>query len=156
MDVRDLSLFLLYRPMGRLSIGFLRNCLMGLLFGVILLAGNALCEVVSWNTAGGMFAVGFTLSFFLWGSFRLWSFTVAPMLEERGKILHVLTRLPYWVMAGGIGYTMGLLIVKKIHLAVVQDIPVKHLFFYGGKFGAGIELLFECAGLLILRQGKKS
>lgn len=149
MDVREISPFFLYRPLGSLAAGFLRNCLMGFLYGGVFLAGYALYETLTWSSSAGLVIIGLAVSFALWTSSRLWSFTLLPVIERTGKVVHLMTRIPYWFVAGGIGYTVGLLIIKKMNFFAVQDIPVKALFSFGGKFCAGVQLLFECFGLFL-------
>jgi hypothetical protein len=156
MDVRELSRSVLYHPAPQLWLGTLRNFLMGIFFGTVLLTGYARYEAISWNSTAALFLVGVMLSLFLWGSFRVWSFTVFPMMEKKGQTLQALTRIPFWCMAGGIGYTFGLLIAKKINLLTLQDIPVKSLFYFGCKFGTGMELFFECARFIIMKRREVS
>lgn len=153
MGAPDFLKATLYHPMNRLWAGWARNCVMGMLFGVIFIAGYAYHEILSFRSLGALVIVGLSVSVFLWGSFRLWSFTIAPMLGERRSLGHLLTRIPYWFIAGGIGYTLGLLVMKKTGFLDVRDIPVKDLFIFGGKFSAGMELVFECVNLYIVQHG---
>jgi len=150
MAVHDLIRLLLYRPMERLPFGVLRNGLMGLAFGLMLIGGYAMYEPVSRNSLAVLIIVGLTISMFLWGSYRLWSFTIAPIIGTEKKFIAPITRLPYWFIAGGISYTLGLLCMKKWNLMNVQDIPVKNLFLFGGKFSAAVMIVLECAGVFFL------
>ncbi len=152
MDARSFLEFALFHPMKRLCAGWVRNVLMGIFFGVVFFAGYAFGEGASLRLVGALLVPGFGVSVFLWGSFRLWSFTVAPMTGARGNIFRLVTRIPYWFIAGGMGYTLGLLTMKKMGFLDVQDIPVKALFLSGGKFSAGMELVFEFLNLYVIQR----
>ncbi len=80
-------------------------------------------------------AVALLTSFLGWGAEHLWSTTIAGMLHHPSSWLGVGTCLPFWSFAGGIGLTLGLLLLKKFGVLDVHDIPVKPLFVGGEILG---------------------
>ena len=156
MDVRKRSLFFLYQPLDSLAGGFFRNCAMGLLYGGAFVTGYAWYEPLTLPAVAGLTLVGWSVSFALWSSYRLWSHTIAVMMTSSGTMFHRVTKIPFWFIAGGIGYTVGLLTVKKLGLFPVQDIPVKAIFLFGGRFCAVVQIVFEMVELLSIREKKPS
>ncbi len=63
---------------------------------------------------------------------RLWEGTAAPALPQGPPRFRLVSRLPYRFLAGGIAFTMILLVSKKMALAPVRDVPVSDLFWTGG------------------------
>ncbi len=143
MDVHSLPFLLLYHPSNHLTAGTLRNCAMGILFGCLLLLGYIRFEPLTWSATAALLIVGLTVSFVGWWAFRLWTVTIAPMMTGSPEIARVLTRLPFWAFAGGIGYTAGLLIMKTLGWLPVADNPVKPIFLFGGGFLVLIQSVFE-------------
>jgi len=103
-------------------------CLSGILAGSNILYGN-----VPWSAhIMGYVLVGLSISMFVLGSDHVWRSTMKPMvLSSRPSVVYS-SRLPFWYIAGGMGYVVGLLLAKKIGLLTVFDIPVKSLFTFGG------------------------
>ncbi len=156
MDAHNLPSMLLFHPAARLSIGIFRNFGMGILFGLILLGGYARTEALTLRCFAALMVVGVSVSFSLWGSFRVWSLTILPMLGKQKRIIAALTRIPFWGIAGGLGYTTVLLLLKRFDLFPAQDIPVRNLFITGCLIGAGIQLISECIFWIILKRIDKT
>jgi hypothetical protein len=119
------------RPLG----GIVRCLVTGICVGVFLLLNTGITAVTPWSRIAGLIITGWGVTFLGWGAERLWYSTIGRMFLHPLTLDAYLTRLPFWFIGGGVGYTMGLLISKKAGLLSVHDIPVKSLFIFGGYFG---------------------
>ncbi len=81
--------------------------------------------------------------YFEWGSDYLWFTTIATMIEKPFGWLAYLTRIPFWWIGGGIGYTIGLLISKKLGLFNINEIPIILFFIFGGNLGMLIQAILQ-------------
>jgi hypothetical protein len=149
---RDLPWLILYHPAPRLIYGVVRTIAAGLFFAIILLAGYLISEEFLIAEVAVALIAGMTVSVFLWGSFAVWRHAIQPLLHGRGTMLRAVTRLPFWFMAGGMGYTFGMLIVASARLLPVPDRPVAALFVAGGKWFAGIQLIWEAVNYFAQRR----
>ncbi len=152
MDAHNLSLLLLYHPSNHLPAGVLRNCGAGCIFGCLLLLGYIRFESPTWLSGMALLLVGMILSFAAWAAFRLWTVTIAPMVVASPDILKALTRVPFWAMAGAIGYTAAILLMKKLSWLAVADRPVRPHFYFGGAFVGGLQMLFEAVVIAVGRR----
>ncbi|MBI1805959.1 MAG: hypothetical protein HYR76_02770 [Ignavibacteria bacterium] len=69
---------------------------------------------------------------------RIWNLTVKEMLRNPLSWYALLTRIPFWFMAGGMGYLIGLLLAKRFGLLDFYEVPVKPLFVVGARLGMGV------------------
>lgn len=149
---RDLPWLLLYHPAPRPSRGALRTISAGIFFSLVLLAGYLFFRQCSIGAIEGEMIAGITVSVFLWGSFSVWRHTVQPLLHGRGTLLRALTRLPFWFMAGGMGYTVAMLTAELAGMLPVRDRPAAALFLSGGEWFAGIQLVWEMVNYFVQRR----
>jgi|WetSurMetagenome_2_1015567.scaffolds.fasta_scaffold174699_2 hypothetical protein len=108
-----------------------------LLYGVV--AGIVMVVFYGWNGLSGLLGnlfMGCCLSFFCWMGQRLWEYLVLPVIQNPHSPVNAMFRFTIWFLAGGIGYTFGLLIAKKNGLIFIADRPIMHHVILGG--GAGI------------------
>ena len=131
---------LIQRPSERPLRGTLRNFWYGCAIGIVLLIGSLLYGGDGVDHLIGFIIVGDAVSFSGWGAERLWYSTIAKMVMKPFSLLAYATRIPFWYMAGGIGYTMGMLIAKKLGLLTAYDIPVKNVFDLGGWIGVVVQV----------------
>jgi hypothetical protein len=148
----ELTSLLLQRPAERALLGTLRNLVYGMLIGVLLNVFSVFSGESRWEDAFGYLLIGNGLSFLGWGAERLWFSTVSRMLKEPFSWYGYLTRLPFWYIAGGIGYLTGLLVAKKLGLIYVYEIPVKRLFVVGGKTEIILQALLQMRVYLLVRK----
>ena len=139
----ELVLLFLANPGERPLLGTLKNLLYGIAIGLILTLINHWLGVSRLDDVFGYLFVGWGLSFFGWGAERLWYSTVATMIKHPFAWYAYITRLPFWYIAGGIGYTFCLLIAKKVDLLSVNEIPIKLYFMFGGKMEVLIQVVFQ-------------
>ncbi len=137
---RDQVALLLRRPSERAPAGIVRNCLLGLAIGALLIALDLVRGTLGTGGIVGDLAAGISMAFFGWGAERLWYSTIAPVFNRPFSPAAYLTRLPFWYFAGAIGYTAALLIEKKTGMRLVDDIPVKRLFTTGGEIGILVQI----------------
>ena len=130
-------------PGERPLLGTLKNLFYGIVIGLFLTLINHWFDVTRLEDVFGYLFVGCGLSFFGWGAERLWYSTVATMIKHPFAWYAYITRLPFWYIAGGIGYTFCLLIAKKSGLLSVNEIPIKLYFMFGGKVEVFIQLVFQ-------------
>jgi hypothetical protein len=145
-----LTSLLLQRPAERALLGSLRNLVYGMLIGVFLNVFSVFSGLSRWEDAFGFLIIGNGLSFFGWGAERLWFSTVSGMLKEPFSWHGYLTRLPFWYLAGGMGYLAGLLVAKKLGLIFVYEIPVKSYFVIGGKVEIVLQAMLQMRVYLLV------
>ncbi|MBI3189743.1 MAG: hypothetical protein HYZ33_03750, partial [Ignavibacteriales bacterium] len=121
------------------AMGILRNCVYAI---IIMLLYSLTMMLLGHFDAGFLPAyclVGIGFSFFGWGGERLWYATIANFFKQPRRWYAVLSHVPLWGMFGGISYTVVLLASKKFSFLLVDEIPVKNLFFTGAAIGAFIQ-----------------
>ncbi len=111
---------------------------------------HSVLGAVHWWSFSGYVIVGFGLVFFSWGAERIWWNTIGAMFHRPFSMMAYMSRAPFWFIAGGIGYTLGMLLAKKFSLMGFYDIPVKPLFMLGGKIGVIFQILMQ----VLLRYAK--
>ena len=136
---------LITHPSERPIKGFIRNVILGILVGSFLIIIKAFTTEFGWNEILSYFICGILISFFGWGAERLWYSLIAVMFKKPFSFYAYLTRLPLWWMAGGIGYTIGILFMLKLKYIVVDDVQMKNVF----SFGSIVGIIFQ--GLMQLR-----
>lgn len=110
--------------------------------------------VHSWSAAGYLI-IGYGMIFFAWGAERLWFNMIATMMKEPFSAIAYISRIPFWFIAGGIGYTLGMLFAKKFDVMGFYDVPVKSLFIPGGMFGVIIQISMQCISFYILKKNQR-
>ncbi|MBI4809979.1 MAG: hypothetical protein HY800_00735 [Ignavibacteriales bacterium] len=126
---------LIVHPSERPLPGIFRNIILGIIIGIFLTIIGIFRGWSGWHEIISYFICGILISFFGWGAERLWYSIVAGMMQKPFSMYAYLTRLPLWWIAGGIGYTIGMLFSLKMNFIYINDIPVKNIFFYGGFIG---------------------
>ncbi len=127
------------RPLG----GILRNLAIGTCIGVLFLFDTGITAISGWSRIAGLLIIGWGVASMGWGAERLWYSTVGRMFLRPLTWYAYLTRLPFWFIGGGIGYTIGALTTEKAGFLSVQDIPVKSLFIFGGNIGLTLQLILQ-------------
>ncbi|MDI6766677.1 MAG: hypothetical protein QME52_07635 [Bacteroidota bacterium] len=128
-----------------------RNFFYGLLASVVLLIIDYTFSQSSGNNIIGYLLCGWSIMYFEWGSEHLWFTTIAAMIEKPFGWLAYLTRIPFWWIAGGMGYTIGLLFSKKLGLFNINEIPIILFFIFGGNLGIIIQVFLQFRVYRILK-----
>jgi hypothetical protein len=88
---------------------------------------------------------GLCIAAFAAGGHYLWKTFVRPMAGER--LLQPVSRIPFWLMAGGMGCVAGLLLAKKFGLVPIYERPIRSFFLHGAAAGlilqGGFDLLMR-------------
>ena len=126
---------------SRSAEGIFRLLFMAVLMAVLLCVGFTYYN--GWHTefVVGYIFVGAILAVFLRLSHQVWKITVKPFITVSARWIVLFTKIPFWYMAGGIGYTIGQLIAKKFGILDVVDRPVNSLFGFGVKFAVTLQLI---------------
>lgn len=105
----------------------------GCLAGILLLSIESLYKGISWSNIGWYFLIG--CSMMLAGTIAesVWHSLFASMIHKPWSLFVVVSKVPFWFMAGGIGYVVGMLALKKLSLFSVNEIPIQAFFDTGGK-----------------------
>jgi hypothetical protein len=114
--------------------------LSGSLLAVVLTVMNFHVIVFSWSNLFGFLFAANGISLLAWGSNRLWQSTVSTMLVDPHSPIGYGTRVPFWYLAGGIGYLVGILLARRHGLLVLFDVPARQLFRFGGTTGCVFEI----------------
>ncbi len=101
-----------------------------------------------WNGSGpvdsaGWLLIGVSLSFFGWGTERLWYSMISPIFSRPFSWYAYLTRIPFWYIAGGVGYSLGLVLAKSFCFRDVELIPMKSHFADGGLIGVIFQAVLQ-------------
>ncbi|HUN64703.1 MAG TPA: hypothetical protein VMW43_01275 [Bacteroidota bacterium] len=133
----DPAWLVLYDPAPRPMAGVLRNAVIGILFAGILLAcfllrAPATVSLIVWTMAAGT-----ALSLLFWSACSVWRHLLRPFLPPGALWPAALTRVPFWLLTGGIGYTFSALAGARAHLVPVNDRPVSRLFLSGSVWFGG-------------------
>ncbi len=131
------------RPNERPVRSVARNLLYGILVALLIWLVHALFGLVHWQRLPGYLIIGNMMTFAGWGAEVLWRNTIGNMLMRPPPFVAYLARIPFWYLAGGIGYVLGMLVAKKTGLIGFYDIPVEPLFALGGKIGCLVQILFQ-------------
>ncbi len=94
-----------------------------------------------WGHLPGFVVVFVAFSLSLWTGERLWRTTVGSLFSFQKLILIFLSKLPFWALAGGIGWEIGLLLAKRYGLLTVYDIPIRSWFIFGCTLGVLIQII---------------
>jgi hypothetical protein len=119
---------------------FRRSLISGAVLAAVAYILHGLLGLVHWSTPAGYLLIGVMYSCLVLGFDRLWFNAVAVLMRHRDSLLASLTRLPFWYMAGGVAYVLGMLLAKRFGSMGFYDVPVKALFSLGGKLGIAIQL----------------
>ncbi len=131
--------------------GILRNLLYGVIIALIYLYVMILMWRFNTEFLSGYLIIGLCFSFFGWGAERLWGVTIAHLLTHSSTAATIASRIPFWAMFGGMGYTLAVIIGMKYEILNVQLIPIKNMFFIGAKISCIIQFFL----LLIAQQRKQ-
>ena len=123
-----------------------RHCTYAVVIAAGLIVVNKFLGNVPWWTPHGYLFVATSISFFNLGGRRLWRSRLGNLVQDLPAGLVLVTMLPCWYFAGGIGYTLTLLLCKKIGIMGAYDTPVRDIFYFGGWTGIVIQLLSVLAG----------
>ena len=127
-------------PSERPLRGTARNLAIGMFLAVIFYFDYRVTVISVWSGIIGFIIAGWGIALMEWGVERLWYSTIGDMIHRPLAWYSFITRLPFWFIAGGMGYTIGLLTAHKTGLLSVQDTPVGSIFVFGGIIG----LLLQC------------
>src|SRR5579871_2751147 len=142
--------------------------------GIPMAARNLLSRIFYWGVGGALITLllfvwdysryhyysenfygylfeGCGIALFLSGGNYLWKTFVRPIVEEKHS-LSIITRLPFWFMAGGMGYVMGLLFAKKMGFLFLYERPIKTFFFFGGYAGMLLQYFYTLSIVLLRKQ----
>jgi hypothetical protein len=123
------------------AMGILRNCV----YAIIVMALYSLVMLLLGHYNAGFLPayalIGIGFSFFGWGGERLWYATIANYFKQPHRWYVILSHVPLWGMFGGMSYTTALLTSKKLSFLLLDEIPVKNLFFTGAAIGALLQYI---------------
>lgn len=139
-------------PFERPAGGILRCSVTGVIIGILLLLDSGLTAISTWPRISGLLVTGLSIAFTGWGAERLWYSMLGRMFLRPLKWYAYLTRLPFWFIAGGIGYILGLLASENYGWLSVQDIPVRSLFITGGYYGMMMQIFMQIRIYLFFRR----
>ena len=125
--------------------GFRRSVVTGVVIAFVAFLLHSILGMVHWWSVFGYILIGMTISFACGSAEQLWWYMIASMVRNRRSLIAYVTRMPFWYMAGGAGYVIGMLVSRRLGLMAFYDIPVKPLFTFGGRIGVAIQLLLQAA-----------
>jgi len=154
MDGRNLIPLFSFDAGVRKSTGALRIIAWALAMALCLCTGYVAYEGWQIGLMVAFLVVGTVCATLLWTSHMIWSITITPMIREAPFWVSIATKIPFWYMAGGVGYTSGMLMAKILGLLFVYDQPVGLLFAFGGKFAVAVQIVALLILLGIAGRGK--
>lgn len=138
---RLLEKYLLQDKSQRPVHGFLRNLLYSL--GSVCSAAISLAIIgyeINAEYLAGIFIISSGIFFFGWGAERLWYASVSKMVKNPFSRLAYLTRIPFWFVGSGIGFSLPVLFAYKWGLIYISIVPQGSLFLLGGIIGCLVQI----------------
>jgi len=124
---------LLQSPNERPFRGIVKNFCYALVISILAVIFISITnKIISRQTFIGILLISNGLSFFGWGSERLWYFTISKMLSDPFSKNAYLTRIPFWFIGGGIGVSLTSLLANKFGFIYILSVPQHHIFIWGG------------------------
>ncbi len=80
----------------------------------------------------GILLISSSLFYFGWAVERLWYATIYQMIANPYSFKAFLTRIPFWFIGGGIGFSLSNLFAYKFGLVYISIVPQSNLFLMGG------------------------
>ncbi|MDI6804322.1 MAG: hypothetical protein QME58_10835, partial [Bacteroidota bacterium] len=80
----------------------------------------------------GIFLISSSLFFFGWATERLWYATISKMMANPFSFWAFFTRIPFWFIGGGMGFSISSLLAYKFGLVYISVVPQSNLFLLGG------------------------
>jgi len=114
--------------------------LYGLFGGAVAALLHGLFGLVHWYSWEAYLLIGLFISIAGWLGDLLWRTTVETSSGHPASSLAVLSRIPFWFLAGGIGYALGMILSKKLFLLGFYDKPMRPIFILGGIIGVAIQI----------------
>ena len=116
-----------------------RNLFLGMVGAAGMFAVGLARGTAGWNQFSGFLPTAAALALSGWAGERVWAAVAAPLVRRVSGWNLFLAHVPFWLMAGGMGATIGILIAKKYALLDVQDMPVEPFFTAGAYIYAGVQ-----------------
>lgn len=80
----------------------------------------------------GIFLISSSLFYFGWAVERLWYATISKMIANPFSFWAFLSRIPFWFIGGGMGFSLSSLLAYKFGLVYISVVPQSNLFLLGG------------------------
>lgn len=127
----------------RLTHNITRNFIYSLFVSIILIIIDHIFSQPSYNNIVGYLICGCGIMYSAWWGEHLWFTIITPIIKKPFGWLSYLTRVPFWWMASGMGFIIGLLVSKKLGLFNFNEIPIITFFIFGGNLGIVIQILLR-------------
>lgn len=98
----------------------------------------------------GIFLISSSLFYFGWATERLWFRTISKMVANPFSFWAFLTRIPFWFIGGGIGFSLASLLAYKYGLVYISVVPQSNLFLIGGILECVLQILIQFIWYLVL------
>ncbi|HEV8539269.1 MAG TPA: hypothetical protein VGR15_10175 [Bacteroidota bacterium] len=135
----------------RVAAGGIESAVFGLVCAAALLLLHGALGAVHWWSISGYILIGMIFSFAELAADRLWEYTVGNMFKRSSPIAAFCARILFWYVAGGAGYTFGMILAKRIGLMGFYDIPVKPIFNFGAMLGVAFQVTMQIVLYLTIR-----
>ncbi len=132
MNPRELESSLLSSRWERPDAALLISLVYGTLIAVVLTLLNYYVLVFRWQNVIGFLPAAIGSTLLMWGSNRLWHSTISKMLDDPFAPAAFISRIPFWYLAGGMGYLIGILVAIRLGMMTMYYVPARSLFHFGG------------------------
>jgi hypothetical protein len=140
MTGREREMLLLRSPWERPAPALAMSVLYGALIAVLLTLMNYYVIVFRWSNVLGFLFAGVGVALLTWGSNRLWHSTVSKMMRDPFSLVAYATRAPFWYIAGGMGYVLGMYVAGNRGMLEMYTVPARQLFRFGGILGCVVQV----------------
>ncbi len=117
------------RPLWGTIINFVLGLALTLLVVLVSLIFNKIIDI---KYIFGIFLISCSLFYFGWGSERLWYATISNMIDNPFSFTAIITRIPFWFISGGIGFSLSSLLAYKYGLVYISVVSQSNIFLLGG------------------------
>jgi hypothetical protein len=121
----------------------LSNVGYGFLLGILLLAVESLLKGIGWSNIGWYLLLGYFMILFGRAAESVWYSMFASMMRQPFSWFALLSKVTFWYMAGGIGYVVGLMVMKKLGWISVNEFPVASLFDTGATVCCFVQIFVQ-------------
>lgn len=113
--------------------GTILNFILSLCLALLVVAVSFIFnKIIDLGYIFGIFLISSSLFFFGWAVERLWFATISKMVANPFSFRAFLTRIPFWFIGGGMGFSLSSLLAYKYGLVYISVVPQSNLFLMGG------------------------
>lgn len=151
IEGRILEKYLLQSRFQKPYWGTILNFVLSLGLALLVMAVSFISDkIIDLYYCLGIFIISSSLFYFGWAMERLWFATISKMIANPFSFRAFLTRIPFWFIGGGIGFSLSNLLAYKFGLVYISVVPQSNLFLIGGILECILQIPIQIVWYLFL------